>query len=103
MQYFIHKSFDDILYRFNEAKNELELYCGNGIWEAKEGMYLDYRTGYGLVCSISDEDARKIIKIVDNQQKDYRFKMLRKLMMFAQIFNFFMKQYYHPVGNGNAE
>ena len=67
MQYFIHKSFDDILYRFNEDKNELELYCGNGIWEAKEGMYLDYKTGHGSVCPISNEDAKKIIKIVDNQ------------------------------------
>ena len=67
MQYFIHNSFDDILYRFNEDREELELYCGDGIWEEKEGMYLDYRTGHASICPVSNEDAKKVMKIVDKQ------------------------------------
>ena len=67
MQYFISEISDDRVYRLNEEENELELYCGDGIWELKDGMYLDYRTGYhSMVWDISEEQARRIMKKLDS-------------------------------------
>lgn len=67
MQYFISEISDDRVYRLNEEENELELYCGDGIWELKAGMYLDYRTGYhSMVLDISEKQARRIMKEIDS-------------------------------------
>ena len=55
--------FDDVIYRYNEKANELELYVGNGEWELKKGIYADYLTGvHSSVWSIDEDKALQIIK-----------------------------------------
>lgn len=55
--------FDDVIYRYNEKENELELYVCSGKWELKEGMYTDYLTGvHSSVWSIDEDKALLIIK-----------------------------------------
>ena len=67
MQYFISKISDDRVYRLNEEEDELELYCGNGIWELKQGMYLDYKSGiHSTVWDISKEQAERIMDLIDS-------------------------------------
>ena len=60
--------FDDVIYRYNEKENELELYVGNGKWELKEGMYADYLTGvHSSVWSIDEDKALQIIKNFEDE------------------------------------
>lgn len=63
MKYFISKMFDDVIYRYNEKENELELYVGNGKWTLKQGMYADYLTGvHSSIWAIDEDKALQIIK-----------------------------------------
>lgn len=63
MKYFVSKMFDNVIYRYNEKENELELYTDNGKWGVKEGMYVDFLTGvHSSVWSIDEDKALQIIK-----------------------------------------
>lgn len=68
MNYFVSKLFDDVIFRYNEQANELELYIGNGEWKIKEGMFAEFLTGiHSSVWAIGAETALNIIKIVDKR------------------------------------
>lgn len=66
-EYFVSKMFDDVIFRYNEEANELEIYNGKDNWVLRPGMYADYLTGvHSSVWSITEEEAMKVKNYLDN-------------------------------------
>lgn len=61
--YFVNFSCDDVVYRLKN--NELELYIGNGNWEQKPGLYMDYRTGKVSLVSADGEQIKVAMEARD--------------------------------------